>query len=199
MHVTVVYESMFGNTRMIAARIAQGIRTHLVDTPNRVVVLSLAEVTDDDIARAQLLVVGSPTHAHGLSRPGTRAEAAAWSKDPHKHLDLEPTATGDGVREWLDRLPAGDGLFAAFDTRADIPKLLSGAASHAIARRLEHSGRRQVLEPESFRVTTDNHAEPDELTRAGTWGKSLALACEGLARSESDLQEAAASSESGTS
>ncbi|RWZ59211.1 hypothetical protein ELQ92_13160 [Labedella populi] len=182
MNVVIVYESMFGNTRSIAERIARGIEHRRATPPHRISVTCVADVTAADVAEADLLVVGAPTHAHSLPRPESRAQAADWSADPERHLELEEHALDRGVREWLDGLPPADTLCAAFDTRADIPKPLSGAASHRITRRLARTGRRSVLAPESFRVTIGSHPEDEELDRAVVWGKSLALATEILVR-----------------
>ena len=52
------------------------------------------------------------------------------------------------MKAFLDRLPAGslEGVMAAaFDTRIDWPKLLSGAASKGIAQRLEAKGARLIV------------------------------------------------------
>lgn len=183
MNVTVVYESMFGNTRLIAEKVAQGIARPLAERPNRVVVRHVAEVTLDGVLGADLLVVGAPTHANGLSRPLTRTEASTWGADPETGLTLEPAALGTGVREWLETLPHGGALFAAFDTRADLPKRFSGFASRAVASALASSGRQAVLEPESFLVTTDSRPERSELERANVWGELIAHAAAEIARS----------------
>jgi len=193
MNVTVVYESMFGNTRRIAERIAQGIRTPLAGRPHRVIVRHVSAVTVEEAARADVLVVGAPTHANGLPRPTTRAEAARWAADPVADLSLEAPALGAGVGEWLEALPSGDGLFATFDTRADLARRLSGFASRGIAERLEATGRLSVLEPTSFMVTTTSHPEAQELARASTWGEMIAhavTAAERLALSESAAHDA---------
>jgi hypothetical protein len=191
MNIVIVYESMFGNTRLIAERVAEGVRHHHAIPPHHVSVRSVADVSAEDVAAADLLVVGAPTHAHGLPRQETRAQAAEWSTDPKRHLELEPHGLEAGVREWLDQLPPARVLCAAFDTRADIPKPLSGAASHRIARRLARTGRESVLAPESFRVTTGSHPESAELDRAVVWGKSLVFATEVLQRGRTSTADRA--------
>ena len=73
MKALVVYESMFGNTRHIAEAIADGIAT--VD-PHR----GRAWLTTQERSISmdvELVVVGAPTHAWGLSRKRTREGAAA--------------------------------------------------------------------------------------------------------------------------
>ena len=68
MRALVMYESMFGNTRDIANALAGGMSAHL---EVEVVEVSAAPATvGDDV---DLLVVGGPTHAHGMSNPGSRA------------------------------------------------------------------------------------------------------------------------------
>src|SRR4029079_16419907 len=126
--VTIVYETMFGSTRRIAEAIARGLGS---DTPAPLVRVTEAS---DSITDTDLLIVGAPTHVHGLSRPQTRADAAKWAADPERDLELEPGADGPGGREWLDRVDELPARSAVFDTRADIPEIFSGSA----AKKIEH-------------------------------------------------------------
>ena len=90
------------------------------------------------LAGADLVVVGGPTHAHGMSRATTRKAAVAAADKPESPLEVDPDAEGPGLREWFDSL---DGLgalptqAAAFDTRLDAPACCSPGAhprgSHA--------------------------------------------------------------------
>jgi flavodoxin len=66
----VVYESTNGNTRKIAETIAEGLK------PAEVAVAAMGHADADLIVRADLLVVGGPTHTFGMSRPQTRTAAA---------------------------------------------------------------------------------------------------------------------------
>ena len=115
-----------------------------------------------------LIVVGGPTHVHGLSS-GRSREAA---------LDQigRSGEAGIGVRGWIDSLPpAGGPRVAVFDTRANKPALLVGSAAHGMARRLRRRGYRLAVEPESFFVSgTPGPLEAGELERATEWGKALA-------------------------
>ncbi len=112
MRAVVVYESMYGNTHLIADAIGRGLGSDLDAT-----VVSADRVDDDLLAGADLVVVGGPTHVHGMSRASTRRSAV---EDAHKHerdLAVDPDAEGDGLRELFEtvgRLPA---RAAAFDTR----------------------------------------------------------------------------------
>ncbi len=171
MRALVVYESMYGNTHATATAIAEGIHGSF-----EVDVVPISAATPQLLAEADLLVLGGPTHVHGLSRVSTRKAAVEAAQKPGGP-DLDPAAEGSGAREWLDAL--GDGgrkPAAAFDTRMSGPSTLTGRAALGIARRLRRHGYRLVLPPESFIVDRQNHLLPGELQRATRWGRGLAAA-----------------------
>jgi hypothetical protein len=172
MRTVVVYESMYGNTRHIAEEIGCGLSTSETDTDTTTTVVVAAHaVTTEQLAAADLVVMGAPTHVHGLPRPSTRTGAVEKAQD----LVLEPDATEAGVRELTDALPAGAGrAAAAFDTRVNIMPVLSGRASKAIGRVLHHQGYRLLADPESFLVDPETHLLDGELERARAWGAALA-------------------------
>ena len=172
MRAVVVYESMFGNTHVIADHVADGLRSRL-DT----VVVSVHDATEDVIAGTDLVVVGGPTHIHGMSSHRSR-EGAKDLAAKDDDLDLEPDAEGPGLRDWFDEF-AGDRddvSAAAFDTRVHATALVTGQASKGIAKRLRRHGFDLIVEPESFFVDKENHLEPGEAERAEEWGRSLAAA-----------------------
>ncbi|HET9102525.1 MAG TPA: flavodoxin domain-containing protein [Solirubrobacteraceae bacterium] len=161
MSALIVYESMYGNSRAIAEAIAAGIGDAEVHAVSRV---------PHDFHRHELLVVGGPTHAHGMTTERSR-QAAAEADRAH----LEPGATdGPGLRQWIAEIPRScAGSAAVFDTRADHAAWLTGSAAHAIARRLRHRGY-DVIAAESFLVS--GNAGPlagGELERARAWGEGL--------------------------
>jgi hypothetical protein len=168
MKVLVIYESMFGSTRKIAEAIAAG----LAGT-STVVVSSVNDVAPESIDLADLIVIGAPTHVHGMSMPATRAAAVAMTKDPRRQLELDGKALGIGVREWLQALPPASALYAAFDTRRDMPRLLTGAASRSIRRNLSRRGWRQVASRSSFLVDDNETIKAGELERARAWGERV--------------------------
>jgi menaquinone-dependent protoporphyrinogen IX oxidase len=100
MRALVVYESRYGSTRDVASNIADGLRaTH------EVTVVPVAGATAGLFAVADLLVVGSPAHRHGLS---------------------------SGVHDLLSGLEGRHELAAAFDTRGNgtrSPAGLAGASA----------------------------------------------------------------------
>ena len=171
MRALIVYESRFGNTHAVAAHIADGIRTVAETT-----LVPVHEATREQVADADLLVVGGPTHVHGMSSERSRAGAAEMAaKDDD--LELDPDAPGDGLRDWFRTLAddAGSGrLAAAFDTRVHASTLITGQASGGIAKRLRAHGFDLVVDRESFFVDKSTHLEPGEDDRATEWGRNLA-------------------------
>jgi hypothetical protein len=169
LHGLVVYESMFGNTRAVAEAVAEGMSLVL---PAEAVEVSAA--SSRPVADVSLLVVGGPTHAFGLSRPATRADAASKTG-----LPIE--SSGPGLREWLEGIGREDtsGMAAAaFDTRISYPRV-PGSAAKAAARRLRRSGI-TVLEVKSFYVVgTTGPLVAGERERARAWGSGLAATVDG--------------------
>jgi flavodoxin len=170
MPVLVVYESMFGNTHTVADRIAEGL-----GPLGEVTVVAVSGATPEVVAGADLVVVGGPTHIHGMVRP-TSQKSAVEQAATNDDLDLDPDAEGPGLREWFEGL--GDGAAtaaAAFDTRVgSVSGVVSGRASKGIARRLARHGFAMVADPESFLVDKHNLLMDGEADRARAWGATLA-------------------------
>lgn len=161
----VVFESMYGNTEAVARAIAEGLATGVpVD------VLEVGAAPPVPAGDVDLVVVGGPTHAFGMSRPSTRRDAA-------EKAGRETVSTAGGVREWLEGLPDRPGLrAAAFDTRVARPRV-PGSAARAIGRRLRRHALATVDGPHSFFVQGSEGPLVDgELDRARTWGAALAAA-----------------------
>jgi hypothetical protein len=168
MRAVVVYESSYGNTHLVADAIAQGLGTEFETT-----VVSVAAAERKLIEGAELLVVGGPTHVHGLSRSSTRK--AAIEAGDRDRIPLDPDADELGLRDWFGTLGDSAMAAAAFDTRMDsAPPLITGRASKEISRRLRKHGFHEVIEPESFLVNKHNKLDGGELERARRWGERLA-------------------------
>ena len=159
----VVYESMFGNTEVVARRIAAGIAMCGVEVET-VEVGSAPTSLLDDVA---LLVVGGPTHAFGMSRARTRDAA-------EEQVTSGLVSTQGGIREWLELLEGrADVAAAAFDTH--IRTRLPGSAAKGAAKRLRQIGFRLVGAPESFWVSdTRGPLAEGEPERAEEWGRRIA-------------------------
>jgi len=169
MRAVVVYESMYGNTHLIAEAIGAGLQTAF-----DVRVVPVAQAKPEVIADADLIVVGGPTHAHGMSRASTRKAAVEAADKPVGGLTVEPDALGPGLRDWFGWLGNYPVRAAAFDTRVHGPAALTGRASKGVNRLLREHGFTVVAEPESFLVTKQDRLEPHEQDRARDWGARLA-------------------------
>jgi flavorubredoxin len=141
----VVYGSRSGNTRRVAEAVAGALQAY---GPVRLFAAEDASATVWD--HCELLVVGGPTEGRHATPP---------------------------VRAFFERLPAEalHGIAAAaFDTRLDWPRLLSGSAAAVIRRWLDDAGARVVVPPESFKVTQEPRLQAGELERAPIWARGLA-------------------------
>ena len=158
MTTLVVYETMYGRTRDVAEAVANGCESG--DDDVRLVEVSGLTSLPDDVT---LLVVGGPTHAFSMTRPGTRSDAQKYGK----------TISSTGVREWLGALELPPGLpVAAFCTKLDSP--LSGSAARAIANRLTKLGGKLVVPAKDFYVRgTQPVLLAGQIDRARAWGASL--------------------------
>src|SRR4051812_10676869 len=172
MRAVVIFESMYGNTHQIARAIGSGLGA------GDVAVVPVNRIDDALLETADLIVVGGPTHVHGMSRPKTRAAAVEATHKAGNTLTMDPTADGAGVREWLtSRYGTGSRqLAAAFDTRLHRPACFTGRASKGIARALRHDGFPLVAPPRSFMVTKEGKLDTGEEERAREWGAQLARA-----------------------
>jgi hypothetical protein len=169
MKAVVVYESMYGNTHLIADAIGAGLMVAL-----DVSVVPVSEASSAVLADADLVVVGGPTHTHGMSRAATRKAAVEAANKPASPPMVEPDALGPGLRDWFGSIGRYSVKAAAFDTRIHAPAALTGRASKGFARLLRAHGFDLVADPESFLVTKQNQLERQEATRARDWGAKLA-------------------------
>jgi flavodoxin len=155
MKITVVYDSVFGNTEQVARTIG-GVFPGSVDT----VVVKVNDAGKKPPAGTDLLIVGSPTRAF---RP---TEGIA------QYLKALPAGGLKGVG------------VAAFDTRMDIKEVNSkiltfmasifGYAAKPIADGLVKKGGSLILPPEGFVVTaSEGPMKEGELERAAAWAESL--------------------------
>ncbi len=161
---------MFGNTHVIADHIATGLRTQLETT-----VVGVHDATVELVESADLVVVGGPTHVHGMtsqrSRDGAKDMAAKDSE-----LAPRPRRRGTRAARLVRRTPRRAARAERrHSTHGCTPaRCVTGQASKGIAKRLRRHGFDLLVEPESFFVDKSNHLEPDEADRAEAWGRTLA-------------------------
>jgi flavodoxin len=146
MNTLVVYESQFGNTRKIAEVIGH---EFAFQGPARVV--AIGSYTPRDLEGVDLLVIGGPTQAHGMTMHMRQFVAK---------LESKPLG-----------IPA-----VAFDTRVKGPAFLWGSAAKEIATKLHFAGFKVVAAPESFLVTLtkEPRLNDGEEQRASAWAARVA-------------------------
>jgi hypothetical protein len=169
MRALIVVESWFGNTLAVANAVADGLG-EFIPVDVRTVDEAPTQLAED----VDLVVVGGPTHAFGMSRLNTRRDAAQQAG--------VTMGTERGVREWLASSPIGMQRAAAFDTRID-KRWVPGSAARGILLQLRKVGATLITGPQSFRVSgTSGPLAPGELDRARRWGEQLATAIVGADR-----------------
>ena len=170
MRATIVYESMFGDGKLVAEAVAKGLSDSGLDVQLLEVGVAPSEIADS----TALLVVGGPNHAFGLSRESSRADAAESAPDGI-------ISDNGGIRDWLGELAEGSAQVqvATWDTRLEHPRLLTKMdhAAGTIRRKLHSLGYGPCLGEEHFFV--QDKAGPlvsGEAERAHEWGQQLASA-----------------------
>jgi hypothetical protein len=163
MKAVVVFESHWGNTAAIARAIADGLGESAR-------ALTTDEASRDAIADADLIVAGAPVMAFGLPSDKMRDSLIAESgKAP-----TPPDLSHESMRSWLDRLPAGHGRSASFDTRI---WWSPAGATGPIDRGMRHAGYLPIDKGHKFIVSgTYGPLRDGELDRARRWGVELARA-----------------------
>ena len=169
MRALVVYESIYGNTQAVAKAVVGGLSTAM---DVELIEVGAAPAIVGDVV--DLLVVGGPTHAHGMSKPESRASAAGKAGD-------RLVSRGVGIREWLESVRVGSRPIAAaaFDTRIKGPELLWGSAAKAAEKEFRRLGLRVVVPAGSFLIGGPTGPVFDrvldgELERARSWASALA-------------------------
>lgn len=154
MKTLVIYTSHFGNTKHIAEAIGEGLQPY-----GAAQVASVEEASELLGEKFDLLLIGGPTEQHTMTEP------------MEKFLDR------------LDRSVLLGTAVAAFDTRLQWPRWMSGSAALHIEERLRQAGAHIVAPDESFFIkgggASDRH--PPELAdgefdRARAWATSVGRA-----------------------
>lgn len=155
MKVTVIYDSVFGNTEKVAQAIGGAL-----EAGAEVTVQKVADVEGAFWTGLDALIVGSPTRAF-TATPATK-----------KLLSGIPRQGLQGVR------------VAAFDTRVDVETVdsgflsfmvkLFGYAAEPLAARMRKKGGQEALPPAGFIVEgTEGPMQEGELERAASWAGQI--------------------------
>ncbi|HYL08340.1 MAG TPA: flavodoxin family protein [Candidatus Udaeobacter sp.] len=146
MNTLVLFESQFGNTQKLAELIGKELEAH-----GPVRVASFTDYAPTLLTGIDLLVIGAPTQAHGMTAPMKQ------------------------FVEKLESVPAGISV-AVFDTRVKGPMILWGSAARAIVPKLGSAGFKVIAEPENFIVTFTRPPELDsgEEAHAKAWAARIA-------------------------
>jgi len=177
MKIVIIYESMYGNTKEVAEAVAT-----VMGTAGDVRIVPAHEASATETTGADLVIVGGPTHAHGMSRSSSR-KAADTEAEQNPELNIEEGAAGPGLRDWFAKVEKSSGQqAAAFDTRIDKPALLTGSAARGIAKRLRKLDFALIAAPESFFVDhSEGPLREGEATRAVQWAEHLATEAQAVA------------------
>jgi hypothetical protein len=178
MRALVVHESLYGNTRRVAEEVAAGLAASRGDLEVRC--RPAADVVAEGapaLAGFDLLVLGCPTHAWGMS--SARSRTAQIAKDTnardvggHEPPVHDPAAAGAGLRELLAMGLEPGQRVAAFDTRTG--SRFAGGAAPRIVRAVRRAGGTAFAEPAGFVVTgTGGPLRDGETARARAWGDAL--------------------------
>jgi hypothetical protein len=162
----IVCESMFGNTAAVAGVIGSELRAQGFDVD----IWDVEDAPAPETLRVDLLVVGAPTHAFSLSRPGTRADAVRQGADSAR--------ARTGIREWLTAAAGTpeevQPRVVAFDTRVAKARHLPGSAARAAMHLGERHHLGHPLGIESFFVADITGPQLDgEVERAREYARNV--------------------------
>lgn len=146
MSIKIVYDSMFGNTELVAQRIAEELaKDHVVDSRR------VADVRPEDLRAGDVLIVGSPTQG-GRPTPALTGYLANLSEEQVEGLHV-----------------------AAFDTRVRARwVVVFGFAANRLTRSLQGRGAVLLAPAEGFYVSgKEGPMMPGELDRAASWAAGL--------------------------
>ncbi len=149
MNALVLYESRFGNTEHVAEAIALVLQESV---PTRLATVADVEDCSEALRGIGLLVVGGPTHRHGIS---VLLHKALKELDEH---GLE------GIKA------------ATFATRMHGARIVTGSAAVRLARFLRRHGAWVVVPPASFFVeASEGPLDGCELDHARAWAREVLL------------------------
>ncbi|HLN52163.1 MAG TPA: flavodoxin domain-containing protein [Lentimicrobium sp.] len=153
--IVLIYDSLFGNTAIIAKKLAETARS----LGNELVEMKVNEADTQVILKADMLIIGSPTQSFNASKP---------MLEFLEHLDAKIVSNKKTI---------------VFDTRIALESIDSkflrwlvnrgGYATAPISKKLKKKGA-QILGTQGFKVTDrEGPLAEGEVERASEWIKSL--------------------------
>jgi flavodoxin len=145
MNTLILYDSLYGNTKIIAEAIGEAVS-------GQVTLINVTDVDISEIGAYDLLLLGGPTHGGGISEN----VQALLEQIPPSALEGKPVAAFD--TRMTNKLI-----------------LLFGCAAPKIAGTLKQKGGELVGKPEGFFVSGGKGPLKDgEVERAADWGREIA-------------------------
>ncbi len=155
MKALIVYDSVFGNTKEIALAIGNALGKE-----ENVRVLPVGDAKGEDLARLELLIVGSPTRAFNPTKA---------------IMNFLNGISSEGVKGV--KVAAFDTRISTADANSRLLNLLVkmfGYAAKPIADRLKKKGGELIIPPEGFLVKdSEGPLKDGEPQRAADWAKSM--------------------------
>lgn len=145
MNTLIIYDSIYGNTKLVALTIAEALEEFGKTKAMKVDEEDVPFLEDYD-----LIVLGSPTQ------------------------NRKPTENIMEFLDDLIKILTPKNFTACFDTRYNMSKWKSGSALKHIVKKLNKAGSKELLPPESFFINrVDKNLEEYESKRAFKWALSL--------------------------
>jgi flavodoxin len=145
MNSLVVYDSQFGNTKIVAEAMANALKSF-----GEARTVHASEANPSEFRGVDLLILGCPIQGW---KPSAAMQELLGRLQPQ---DLTGVKT------------------AAFDTRMKIPRFLRGQGAEIVAALLEELGSQPILPPEGFLVAgREGPMRDGEVQRAVSWANAL--------------------------
>ncbi len=157
MKTLIIYDSLYGNTKLIALTIAEALEEF-----GQTKVMKVDEEDVPFLEDFDLIILGAPTQ------------------------NRKPTENLNQFLDDLIKILTPKIFTACFDTRYNMPKWKSGSAAKHISKKIKKAGSKELLPPESFFINrTDKNLEEYESKRAYKWALALEEKFEEFETSES--------------
>ncbi len=158
MNTLIIYDSFYGNTKLIALTIAEALEEF-----GKTKVMKVDEEDVPFLKDYDLIIIGSPTQ------------------------NRKPTENINEFLDDFIKILKPKNFTACFDIRYNMPKWKSGSAAKYISKKIKKAGSNELMPPESFIINRINkNLEEYESKRAYKWALALEEKFEEFEISESE-------------